>query len=363
MTDGLMSPQLTLEHASELLRDWIAQNPQRVAAKNAAIDRYRNYFAVDNIDKVTREGFKDFLLLKNNQHWDKLYRHPEIYADMDRLHRCLALLLEEDEVVPIETRLDKIVPKAGPAYIKGFSRAVVTAILMCAHPDKYAVYNRKSDEALELLSLNKAKAQESFGKRYLAINGACLEIARSIGQPLHLVDTMFALMLDDVQLPTPDAGVGADLPDDSDEEFVFKNEAELEDFIIGNWNSTPLARTLGLRPHKDKEEDEDETATQVHVGVGIIDILARDKDNNWVVIELKKGKGGPNAVGQILNYMGWIKRNKAKGEETVRGVIITGRPDDKIKHALLMTQNVELYAYEVRFELNVSSPLSGSAVA
>jgi hypothetical protein len=346
-----MSPQFTLEHASRLLKDWMAQNPQKVAAKNAAIDRYRNYFAVDNLDNVTRDGFKDFLLLKNNQHWDKIYRHPEIYADMDRLHECLKLLLDKDEVVPIEARLDQIVPKIGPPFIKGFSRAVVTAILMCAHPDKYAVYNRKSDEALKLLSLNKAKAHESFGKRYVAINDACLDIAKSVSQPLHLVDTMFALMLDEAH----GVEIGPDLHDESDEEFVFKNEAELEDFIIGNWDSTPLARTLGLRPHKATEEDEDETATQVRIDVGIIDILARDKNNNWVVIELKKGKGGPNAVGQILNYIGWIKKQHwAKGQETVRGVIIVGRSDDKIKCALSMTQDVELYTYDVRFELNKS---------
>src|SRR5580692_2390126 len=121
-----MLPQFTLEHAANLLSNWITQNPETVEAKKAAMGFYSKYFAPDNLDDVTMDGFKDFLLLKNNQHWDKLYRHPEIYADMDRLRECLKRLL--NEAVPIESRLDTIIPKHGPGLIKGLSRTVVTAI-------------------------------------------------------------------------------------------------------------------------------------------------------------------------------------------------------------------------------------------
>jgi hypothetical protein len=213
--------------------------------------------------------------------------------------------------------------------------------------------------------LNEAKAKDSFGKRYLAINSACLEIANSIGQPLHLVDTMFALILDEVAATkTSDTtdGTGSDSDDEPDEEFLFTTEAVLEDFIVANWDTAPFARALGLQLYKDKPEDEDESATQYYTDVGRIDILARDKNNNWVVIELKRGKGGQNAVGQILKYMGWIKATKAKGEETVRGIIITGRPDDRIRYAVSMTHNISFYTYRFRFEPNEQSPHSSSAV-
>ncbi len=36
--------------------------------------------------------------------------------------------------------------------------------------------------------------------------------------------------------------------------------------------------------------------------------------------------------------MGWIKAAKATDGETVRGIIIAGLPDDKIKYALSMTR-------------------------
>src|SRR5271157_2129862 len=186
-----MSEQL-LEQASHCLAEWLRENPAEVKEKEAALERYGKYFAAENLDKVTSEGFRDFLLLKNNRHWDTLYRHPEIYEDMDRLRKCLKILLDESR--PIADRLDFIIPKNGPPFIKGLNRAVLTAILMCVRPNDYAVYNRKSDVGLTELGLNRAKAKDSFGNRYVAINEACKEIAEKIKQPLHLVDLMFAIM-------------------------------------------------------------------------------------------------------------------------------------------------------------------------
>ena len=48
----------------------------------------------------------------------------------------------------------------------GLGRAVLTPILMCVHPEKYAVYNRISEEALNRLGHNHAKATDTLGKRY-----------------------------------------------------------------------------------------------------------------------------------------------------------------------------------------------------
>jgi hypothetical protein len=75
---------------------------------------------------------------------------------MDRLRTTLRVLL--DETQPIHVRLDKITDKNGSLYIRGLGRAVLTPILMCVYPEKYAVYNRISEEALNRLGRNKAKA-------------------------------------------------------------------------------------------------------------------------------------------------------------------------------------------------------------
>ena len=128
-------------------------------------------------------------------------------------------------------------------------------------------------------------------------------------------------------------------------------EKYLEDFLVSNWDKTALGKALALHT-----EDE-ESATQYPTGLGPIDILARDKANhNWVVIELKKGKSSDTVVGQLLRYMGWVKKHKASGNEKVRGIIITSAPDDRIKYAMLASQGVSFYTYKVSFDLVEEKP-------
>lgn len=62
-------------------------------------------------------------------------------------------------------------------------------------------------------------------------------------------------------------------------------------------------------------------------GVGRIDILAKDRSGALVVIELKVALGPDAVCGQILRYMGWVKRHIADGRG-VRGIIIAGRISD-----------------------------------
>jgi len=100
------------------------------------------------------------------------------------------------------------------------------------------------------------------------------------------------------------------------ESQLFPLDRYLEDFLVSNWDKTTLGRTLSLH-----SEDE-ESATQYPTDVGPIDILARDRSNqDWVVIELKKGRSSDAVVGQLLRYMGWVKRHKAAEGEGVRGII------------------------------------------
>jgi len=49
-----------------------------------------------------------------------------------------------------------------------------------------------------------------------------------------------------------------------------------------------------------------------------IDITAKDRKGDTVVIELKAGKVGRHAVGQILGYMGVLMRRKKR----VRGILV-----------------------------------------
>ncbi|MBI3894526.1 MAG: DUF1016 family protein [Acidobacteria bacterium] len=337
--------------------DWMRRQPDEVKSQQAALEYYGRYFSPENIDKITQEGFKDFLLLKNNRHWSGIHRQSSIYSDMNRLQQCLRILL--DESLEIENRLERIIPKNGPAFIKGLGKAVITPLLMCVYPDKYAVYNRISEEGLERLGRKTFKASEPFARRYLALNRACHEISKEIQQPLCLVDSMFSLMVHGTGSPLiVPQGSGSDTPEEprtvGGEEVAlsFPMEKFLQEFLVENWTKTALGKELDLYI-----EDED-VATEYQTDVGRIDILAQDKSTkDWVVIELKKGRDSDKVVGQVLRYMGWVKKHKAGSNENVRGIIITNESDDRIKYAMLVTQGISFYTYRVSFELVPEQPL------
>ena len=49
--------------------------------------------------------------------------------------------------------------------------------------------------------------------------------------------------------------------------------------------------------------------------------------------------------------MGWIKKNLVN-DKKVKGVIIANKMDEKIKYAVMVTTDVTLYEYEMKFELS-----------
>ena len=51
-----------------------------------------------------------------------------------------------------------------------------------------------------------------------------------------------------------------------------------------------------------------------------------------------------------------MKKHKAVKGEDVRGIIITGAPDDRIKYALLVSHSVSFYTYKVSFDLVEEKP-------
>jgi len=352
-----MSP-MTVEQSSRILSDWLTNKPEEVHAQKAAMEHYGKYFSPENLGNITQEGFKDFLLIKNNKHWAGIHRQPQIYENLGRLRQCLAMLLDESK--PLEQRLDFILPKNKPPFIKGLGRAVLTPILMCVYPERYSVYNRISDEGLKQLGRNTIKDSDPFSMRYVSLNSACRQLSAEIHQPLYLIDSMFSLMVHGLESPLtmlpggreleidPSEGVDEDraIPNNPDIGLSFSLEKYLQEFIVSNWDRTPLAKTLDILT-----EDE-EKGVEFLTGVGEIDILARDRTTgDWVVIELKKGRNSDNVVGQLLRYMGWIRKHKARPGENVRGIIITGATDDRIKYAISASPGIEFFTYRVNFDL------------
>lgn len=72
---------------------------------------------------------------------------------------------------------------------------------------------------------------------------------------------------------------------------------------------------------------------QYSTSVGYVDILCRDRKGDLVVIELKRGRGSYNVVGQIQKYMAWIIENIANDKQ-VRGIIVVKEYDRDLEYAL-----------------------------
>ena len=91
---------------------------------------------------------------------------------------------------------------------------------------------------------------------------------------------------------------------------------------------------------------------------GRIDLLCIDRNGDFVVVETKKGKESDKVVGQIQRYMGWVKRNLAKGGENVRGIIIVNEFDEWLDYAVSVNENIRLLYYEVKFAVRDAPPES-----
>lgn len=65
---------------------------------------------------------------------------------------------------------------------------------------------------------------------------------------------------------------------------------------------------------------------------------------------MKVSKGADRALGQILRYMGWVRKNIAKGRK-VKGVIVAKNVDKRLKYAASMIPEVSLFEYKLDFKI------------
>jgi len=134
--------------------------------------------------------------------------------------------------------------------------------------------------------------------------------------------------------------------DDLVSESQFALEAHLEEFMSNNWSRINFGDEL-VRYSVDEQNGQ-----QFPAGPWSIDFLCTDRRNNdFVVIELKRGKSSDSTVGQVLRYIGWVKQNLARNGQKVRGIIICKEVDDALRYAVSPIENVSIMTYEVDFKL------------
>ena len=129
--------------------------------------------------------------------------------------------------------------------------------------------------------------------------------------------------------------------DETDREFAY--EKDLQNFLSKNLNIIEA----GLKIF----EEDDITGIEYPAGGRYIDILAIDKDNNFVIIELKVSKGYDRVIGQLLRYIAWVEKNMANDGQKVRGIIICKEISDDLLLACSKVNNIELFEYELSIKL------------
>jgi len=119
------------------------------------------------------------------------------------------------------------------------------------------------------------------------------------------------------------------------------SESEIEYSIVSNPNILEDALEVIQR--------------QFPTDVGLIDILCKDNNNDFVVVELKKGAGTHEVVGQILKYMAWVQEHLA-GTKQVRGIIVAKENDKQLEYAIKaskFTIEIKVFGEEAPIQVNI----------
>lgn len=81
---------------------------------------------------------------------------------------------------------------------------------------------------------------------------------------------------------------------------------------------------------------------QIDTPVGRIDLLYKDNNGNYLVVELKVGKIGRSAIDQIRRYIHWLKKN-TKNEVT--GLVICEGVMPYFESELSKIRNIDIFCY------------------
>jgi len=311
-----------------------------VGFRDEVLARYRPIFSSEHIPSLTKEEFTSFLYSENNHHWSGLHRKGLGAAeDMNTLRQALALLLDENS--PLQERFPKALDR-----VTGLGKGIATAILTVAYSDQYGVWNNTSEAALRQLSLwPDFERGADIGKRYAKINDLLARLAADLEMDFWTLDTFWWSILEPIPPISETTSTPSPLVESGGR---FALERQLEEFLLENWERTPLAQEWVVF----STPDDPEAGNQYPTDVGRIDILAVHKTQpRFLVIELKRNQSSDQTIGQTLRYVGWVKKHLAQNGQSVEALIIAHQIEKEALYAISTLPNVKMMTYEVEFRL------------
>jgi MoxR-like ATPase/uncharacterized protein YktB (UPF0637 family) len=176
-------------------------DPRLKSWKEMRLDAYKKFrgmFATENLNKLTKESFGEFLDSKSNKSWSGLQRHkPKIVANIERLRKTLAYL-QDDEIAVDQRLFEILVKKDGEFRINGMGHNLATAILMvCDKEDQYGVWNERSEKTLRRFELIPRTLPSNPDEAYTVINKALNDLKTVYGVDLIEID-LFVWWVDEL---------------------------------------------------------------------------------------------------------------------------------------------------------------------
>lgn len=195
--------------------------------------------------------------------------------------------------------------------LTGKNAVIINAILCLNNPLFYifAVSLEHRRKIIDYL-YNSSKEYSSFGEKIILTNREIINYFRSINiQDNTRIISLFLysikekwnnnLYSENGHYDDQNENTENTVANDSTSQ-IFVIEKYLEDFLIGNWESTELGEKYDLI-----FENNELVSQQYKTDIGIIDLLVKEKaTGNYVVIELKRDQTSDATVGQILRYIG-----------------------------------------------------------
>ena len=340
-----MSIDSAVEQLRATERDMKDHPPDSIEHKDSVLDEYRSLFQSEEVGSLTEQEFKEFLLYENNRHWTGLHRKRSMMTDdMDRLRDGLQVLVDEelDLASRVQTTKEKV---------DGMGKATISAILVTAYPEKYGVWNNRSEEALKQLNIwPDFEYGSDFGQRYKRVNDILLDLSNDLDLDLWDLDALLGYIVgieEDPQTTLEDAEASG--------EFV--KEQHLQQYLVNHWEQMELSEQWEIY----SDADDPEAGVEFSTGVGRPDILLTHTSEARVcILELKKGSTSDRAVGQVLRYVGWVcdhleDLEGVSADADVEARLIGNEPSEKLEYAISVVPELTLYEYELQVTLNQSA--------
>lgn len=132
----------------------------------------------------------------------------------------------------------------------------------------------------------------------------------------------------------------------------FGLERRHHDFLRDNWNKTELGKEWELY----SEQGEPEAGYDYPTDIGRIDLLTKHRrEPRRLMVELKRAQSSNDTVGQVLRYMGWVRKHLAASGDDVEGLILAHEADESLRYAISEVPKIKFLIYEVSFRLRVDS--------